>query len=269
MDEKDVVPESVVSSIVTEVLAASRDSVEMKRAGRAIGSSLATIATTVENALLPLAAINYGIEKARQYFAGKFQSDFEAITADIPSDAIVDPKPSVAGPALQGLAFSFEEPDLKVLYLNLLKTSIDSRVSDQAHPSYVEIIKQMSSEEARLLGNILNANAKLPAARIEIKINGGTIEPRKVFINSINMTNKNQVIIQNIEAMINNWCRLGILSIDFSEWFSDVNRYTWVNSHPLYLSINIPDGAVLGFEKGLLKKTQFGENFGRAVGIIV
>jgi hypothetical protein len=65
-----------------------------------------TIAKAINVVLLPIAAINFGYERARDYFQSRFESDLREKLADVPSDDVVEPKPPLAGPVMQGLAFS-------------------------------------------------------------------------------------------------------------------------------------------------------------------
>ena len=48
------------------------------------------------------------------------------------------------------MIFAKNEPDLKELYASLLATAMDS-TNDISHPSFVTIIQQLTSDEARIL----------------------------------------------------------------------------------------------------------------------
>ncbi|MFL5495446.1 MAG: Abi-alpha family protein, partial [Gemmatimonadales bacterium] len=63
----------------------------------------------------------------------------------------------------KGLAFSHDEPELKDLYLALLASSMDARTAVMAHPAFSEGVRQLTSEEARLLRGVL-AQGLIPAA---------------------------------------------------------------------------------------------------------
>ena len=117
--------------------------------------------------LIPLAAVNFGIQKAKEYFTQKFSIEFSDVISDIPEEHLIDPKPSIAGPALQGLAFSIDENELKNLYLQLLKTAVDGRVFEKAHPSFVEVIKQISNLEAINLMRLLRKPNNYPIIRFK------------------------------------------------------------------------------------------------------
>jgi len=135
--------------LVVEVMKAAGDNPQVKEAANNLGQTAVTLTKTINNVLVPLAAINFAFDKARIYFAGKFQLDIAEKAKSIPPEHIVEPKASIAGPTLQGLAFTHEEPNLKEMYLNLLATAMDGRAAAVAHPAFVEIIKQLDSEDAR------------------------------------------------------------------------------------------------------------------------
>ena len=139
----------------TRVVKAAGENAQAREAAQNLGQAAVTITKTINTALLPLAAVNFAFEKARNYFSGNFQGDLLDRTKDIPLESVVDPKASIAGPALQGIAFAQDEPNLKAMYLSLIATAMDSRVAETAHPAFVEIIKQLEGEEARLLGSVL------------------------------------------------------------------------------------------------------------------
>jgi|TARA_B110000971_G_scaffold115823_1_gene118708 hypothetical protein len=86
------------------------------------------------------------------------------------------PKASIAGPTLQGLAFTHKEINLKEVFLNLLATSMDNRKANVAHPAFVEIVKQLNSEEAGLVRGILQSQVPMPIVEIYIKQNINTMK---------------------------------------------------------------------------------------------
>jgi hypothetical protein len=61
------------------------------------------------------------------------------------------------------------------MFLNLLATSMDDRKANVAHPAFVEIIKQLNSEEAGLVRDILQSQGPMPIVEIYIKQNINTV----------------------------------------------------------------------------------------------
>lgn len=69
----------------------------------------------------------------------------------IPEEHLVEPPAHVAVPAIQQLAYSYDSKELRGLYAKLLLASMDDRTAEYVHPSFVEILRQISPDEAKLL----------------------------------------------------------------------------------------------------------------------
>ena len=72
----------------------------------------------------------------------------------IPEYKIVEPEPYVAVPALQQLSYSLDSEELRELYANLLASSMNADKKSDVHPAFVDIIKQLTPNEAKLLSHI-------------------------------------------------------------------------------------------------------------------
>jgi abortive infection alpha-like protein len=68
-----------------------------------------------------------------------------------PPERIVSPNLAVAGPIVDAMRFVAHEPDLREMYANLLATSMDANIARNAHPAFVEIIRQLTADEAKIL----------------------------------------------------------------------------------------------------------------------
>ncbi len=276
MSENDLSKETKnIASVLSDVLKMAGDNPEAKQAAKNLGNTAVTITDTINTALLPIAAVNFAFKKAKDYFSGKFQSEFFKKTQDIPVEYITEPKPSIAAPLLQGLAFSSEEPDLKELFLSLLKTSMDKRTQHLAHPAYVEIIKQLTAEEAGILKEFLtNEDDQFPVIRIisrEIKENL-VEEIYQILLENVPniIINDSKFILTQTSSLIDNWIRLGLFTVDYTSILSDENAYSWFNQCKEYIHIkeknddNINKIEVL---QGIITTTSFGKLFGVAIGV--
>lgn len=115
-------------------------------AGAALGQGLTTVAQTLNLCLEPLRGLIWGYDRIKEEvfpiladrFAGKLRR-------------MVSPDILVAGPTIEALRFTGHNPTLRGMFINLLATSMDAETAQAAHPAFVEIIKQMSAEEARFL----------------------------------------------------------------------------------------------------------------------
>ncbi|WP_250512858.1 DUF4393 domain-containing protein [Caballeronia sp. INDeC2] len=245
---------------------------EVKEAGKNLGQAAVTVTRTINNALLPLAALNFGIDKARAYFADRFARDMEVKAAAIPPEEIVDPKPSVAGPALQGLAFTHDEPDLKAMYLSLLATAMDKRVSKSAHPAFVEIIRQIDASEVALLRPLLSRDM-LPIVEIN-RATGGPLGHYNMLVRHyaglIDPKTGEQRELPEFPAMVDNWIRLGLVDVSYERFMTDEGRYSWVEERTLVKQLKAEherDGSTIEILRGTVMRTAFGLQFAQAVGM--
>ena len=88
----------------------------------------------------------YSIEETKKLLAQKLEN--------VEPEKIVEPEPYVAIPALQAISYSMNSDELRNLYANLLAKSMNIDTKDMVHPSFVEIIKQMSPIDAHVLKEI-------------------------------------------------------------------------------------------------------------------
>ena len=66
-------------------------------------------------------------------------------------ELIEAPEPYIAVPAVQYISYCMNNEELRNMYANLLANSMNKVVKDGVHPGFVEIIKQLSPDEAKFL----------------------------------------------------------------------------------------------------------------------
>jgi Abortive infection alpha len=115
-----------------------------KELGKA-GGSLGSAGNAVISALSDL--VVWGTDKTKSFLV-RVVKKLEGTPADYINKF---PKPSVIVPALEAVRLTEGEPDLQELYANLLARAMDTRVADGIFPSFVEILKQLTSDEAKIL----------------------------------------------------------------------------------------------------------------------
>lgn len=94
----------------------------------------------------------YSVEETKKLLAQKLEN--------VDYKKIVNPEPYVAVPALQAISYSMNSEELRNLYANLLAKAMNSDTKDFVHPAFVEIIKQMSPNDALVYNEIVK-NRKL------------------------------------------------------------------------------------------------------------
>lgn len=120
----------------------------LQPAAQELGKALQTVAKIVHVALAPVSSLVWGYDQIKDFVSTKVADRLK----NVPPENIVTPKPNVAGPALESLRYTGHESSLSDLYANLLAASMDKTTASGAHPAFVEIIKQLTPDEAKLVG---------------------------------------------------------------------------------------------------------------------
>jgi Abortive infection alpha len=176
-------------------------------AAQEIGKSLVTVAKGIKITLAPLRAVVWGFETIENYITEAVAKRLKSIE----ESRLQTPDINVAGPALEALKFAGSNTELRELYANLLATSIDSKTSANAHPAFVEIIKQLSSDEAKLLTEIKKGNFGL--LMVLSNHTYGMSEVVKHISWLKRFCETQCAYPDNYEVYLDNLCRLGLTEI--------------------------------------------------------
>jgi hypothetical protein len=257
-----------------QLLELAKDSPTMQLAAETLARRIAVKQAIILKLYRPLAAV-LGVSRA--YFDDEFATDLADHVSEIPDEHLTTPPPSIALPAMQGLAFSLEEPDLKEMYLKLLAAASDDRRPYDAHPSFAQIIRELSSDEAKLLQWCLS-RGQHPIARVKLMKAPNSWQPLKH--NVMNWPDEEPPPLDELDARsayVDNWVRLGLVEVSYSEQLLDTSPspdlYAYVEGRPDYPTVDSvrdengqpqPFPSV-AFDKGVLRVTDFGQRFLRAI----
>lgn len=111
------------------------------------GELLGLVPRAIKAALAP-------VEKwvlQREYNISETQRLLEEKLKNISPDQIEAPEAYIAVPALQNISYCMDNAELRDMYATLLANSMNKVVKNGVHPGFVEIIKQLSPDEAKIL----------------------------------------------------------------------------------------------------------------------
>lgn len=203
-------------------------------------------------------------EKNLEEFKKEINKNIEAI----PQDNLKEPTMYIIGPAIEASKYYYEEAQFKEMFAKLIAASCDDRDNDKISPYFVEAIKQISHKEAMIL--TLFRDKKISALpivnyRLILKTIGEKYYEKYVFIHD----NSNNVCKYS-DSLVN-LQRLGLVSLDFQNWFSDNNFYQIYKDNDFFKNtkqeilknIENPDFECRDFDiqKGILELTPLGKNF--------
>ena len=137
---------------ITENIPVYQDAVQP--AAKEIGKGLHLVARAVNAALIPVEGLIWGVDKIRDFVHDKVAKKLE----NVPPEDIQPPKPHIGVPAVDALRYTGSESELADLYANLLATSMDRKTAYSAHPAFVDIIKNMCPDEAKIMRFLASAS---------------------------------------------------------------------------------------------------------------
>lgn len=232
-------------------------------AAKELGKSLKVVAQAVSVALIPIEGMVWGVEKIKGFVRERVAEKLK----NIPPEDVQQPKPQIAVPAVEALRYTGEEPELADLYANLLATSMDKVTAYRAHPGFVDIIKNMSPDEARIL-KFMVANGDQPLINIKLVVNKENhfrITHRHVSLIAIKAACQFPQLAANY---LDNLVRLGIIEIPTGSYIINEPIYQEIENYPqvqqIKNSLVIPDGGRVEFDKSKIELTDFGKQFCRA-----
>ena len=100
--------------------------------------------------LVPIRGFLWGWEKIEQVVTEGVEKRFEKI----PEEKRKTPEPEIAVPLMQALTYTAQNETLREMYLNLLANSMSTDKDKDVHPSFVELIKQMNSLDAKVFDKL-------------------------------------------------------------------------------------------------------------------
>lgn len=227
-----------------------------KEAGKALG----TVGRSVNAALMPIRGLIWGVEQIEAFLQHTIAQKLENVA---PED-IQTPDPCVAGPAIESLRFTGHKADLSELYANLLATSMDKNTASTAHPGFVEIIRSLSGDEARIMSFLSNVQvAPIIDIRKEIEGGGGgvTVMPYVTTVGFDAGCDHRELTV----SYIKNLERLGLIEISKDKYLVGEGAYDRIlNDAPvkeIEEQLNAQEGYIAKFEKYYLELSAFGSLF--------
>lgn len=228
---------------------------------RQVGKALETVVGLGNTILWPIALANERSRLSLEKNLERYRKQLESV----PEEKICWVAPEIGVPVAEKLAYVGDER-LSEMYIKLLATASNVDTLKDAHPSFVNVINNLSPDEAQLLEwfvkqenlPFLKAIATVPATGNHSVLTS-IIAPDEV--------KSTLVYPDNIDAYFSNLEGLGLINIKDDSWLSDDNTYEALENQyrPNYETVmqNRPQFAdrKLEFKKGYIKRTSFGLKF--------
>ena len=228
-------------------------------------------------AMLPLKIMGY----AADHFTNLFEKSLEQKASKTPPERLQAPDPVIMGPIIQALGYTAHKEPLREMFTSLLVTAMDSETAFSAHPSFVEIIKNISPDEAKILKRI--------SKMYPLSFKKAFFEPSNEFgnrpqadsplVNLVIQVDADYIIYRRNIALIvqdsgceyphlegeylDNLDRLGLVKVKFDTQVTNEifysNHYKWFEE--IRRNVHEDLKSKLAIQKGILSVTELGRQF--------
>lgn len=131
-----------------------------------IGTQIITQGLTPENATqLAFNIFDQYFPKLKEEALQEVRKTVEEELRKIPINDILRPTAKIAVPTLQNASIT-EESNLREMYGKLLASDMNKVKRPNVHPAFVEIINQISADDAKLFSFIMKYNDSIPVAKV-------------------------------------------------------------------------------------------------------
>lgn len=222
---------------------------------------LGLIPRTIKAMLLPLEKWIVG----REYNLAETQKLLQKKLENVPSEQIVSPEAHIAVPAIQYISYCIDNDELRNMYANLLAKSMSSVVKDDVHPAFVEIIKQLCPDEAKIMKELYK-NYKIPT--LSVRKEKSSYEGINIISNFSNIGYLAKCECPSeIIKYFDNLIRLGLIEkAPYSSRLVEEKLYKELIKHPfikgIVSTIKLDDEFIsIKYEKSYMSITDFGKSF--------
>jgi hypothetical protein len=256
-EPKDSNVKSTIEAVTGLVKAVPIYDDALQPAAKQIGKSLETITKVVNIALVPLKGLVWGYERIEEWINNRVSQKLEGI----PEENIITPPIEVAGPTIEAMRYTAENSGIRELYANLLATSMNKNTQDMAHPGYVEIIKNLTADEALILKSFVGNDA-YPYIDIRSLYANNSYSMRYLCFTKFQRDPSINTTL--VPSFMDNLCRLGILEKNTNAHLDTAGMYEPLMEDSMLDNVKkliIEEGNTVSYKKAYLQLTTYGKQF--------
>ena len=157
------------------------------------------------------------------YDLNEFKTVLENKISSIPPEKRIDPDLQIVGPALENAKYCVSQAEIREMFAKLIAASMNSTVSDQVHPIFADIVKQMSPRDASNL-SVFSGDKEFPIAEYRVIFHNNN---RNIGTNLpyVFLGNPKYQDLERQSVSISLLEKLGLIKIDFSMYVTSVDAY--------------------------------------------
>lgn len=212
---------------------------------------------------LVFGGISYAADKKRMKYAHDletYRQELDQAIKSIPEEKLIEPSIQTTAQALENSKYCISSEKLRNMFVNLISRTMNSDTEPHVHPSFPEIIKQMSEYDA-LFMQAMKQHQTIPIVTLGMQSSNGTLYNQVANICSIPDLKLSQ---EQYRVSISSLIRAGLLETTYSEWYANESLYDSFKETSDYSSIyNLSKvkGMSVNIQKGICRLTALGSEF--------
>jgi len=182
----------------------------------------------------------------------------------IPQENLIEPKMYIVGPVLEATKYTYEEEYFRDMFSNLLAAACDKNSAKHVHPSFIEVIKQLSPIDAKLINLFKDVNV-YPMCDIQEIVSEKKIIPFRYSL--FDFKEKKNIFsmeeYMELTFSLNNLDRLGLLFKNRDILYADYDYSNFKNDelYKIYEKAKENSKDKLNIIRARLELTEFGRMF--------
>ncbi len=178
----------------------------------------------------------------------------------IPIEKRIEPDVQTAASALEASKYCAENKEVREMFANLIASSMNSDTADLTHPSFPEILRQMSSLDAQILSKFqFKKQYAICEYRQSVENGGYKLLDTNVFIHEYD--NNELEDIKKREVSITSLVRCGVLIVNYTQGLRDDSQYDDFYKTGLYkyYTEKTSTPSAVTVKKGVISTTPLGD----------
>lgn len=227
----------------------------LEKPSKSTGDIAETLISFVHNCFLyPLQKYNiYAKSKLK-----KFELELKNKIVEINPKEMVESSVNIVGPTIEGLKYNLDEEYIKNMFINILISDMTENLKNKVQPCYIEIVKQLSSSDAKLI-NMLKDNKADSLSLMIIKDFNSENKGYHIIDYVIAISQNNYIIPKTIT--LDNLQRLGLVRIHEKKAILGEEEMCKLVFKNIKSNYSHKENSTIIYENAILEITELGQNF--------
>lgn len=255
----NLIPEDARGDIAKKALgeAATNFGKEIAPLGHEVGS---LTVRSVRLLMKPLQGVVWGGERIWEWLETAVSEKLRAV----PEEKRTEPDPRIALPALQALVYTGSDESIRDLFANLISADMNADTKADAHPAFVEIIKEMTASEAKIVKHIHTNGPQVKFTFRALRYDySGYRDLASTFTFAMN-----DLRFNSIEIGLSNLSRLGLVNLDDGKYpadevFEEATKAILASGQKEKFAEQLGEGHRIELNKTGIFLTPLGESFAK------